>query len=81
MSIFRPLSEVAGPGSYQIAGVNITCPHCQNQEFLESRVQYSINESAYGEPQFAGKVATMLTCSKCSMMLYFAHKPDIIIEK
>lgn len=79
MSIFRPLSEPAGPNHYQIAGINISCPHCKNQEFYESKVQYNAYEPTYAENEPVIIIATGLCCSRCSLMLYFSDKPDKIM--
>lgn len=76
MSIFRPLSDPAEPNHYQIADVNVICPHCRNQKFYESRVQCNIYESAYAENEYTGKMVIALTCSRCAMMLYFSDKPN-----
>lgn len=78
MSIFRPLSEPEG-SYYQIAGINISCPHCKNQEFYESRVQCNAYEPTYAENEPVIKTATALCCSRCSLILYFANKPDKVI--
>jgi len=76
LSIFRPLSDSAEPNHYQVAGVNVICPHCQNHKFYESRVQCNIHEPAYAENEYTGKMATALSCSRCSLILYFTNKPD-----
>ena len=79
MSIFRPLSDPAEPEHYEVAGVKLICPHCQNQQFYESRVQFNIHDPAYAEDEYIGKMGVALTCSRCSMMLYFSNKPNKIL--
>jgi predicted nucleic-acid-binding Zn-ribbon protein len=80
LSIFRPLSDPAEPNPYQVAGVNVICPHCQNQQFFESRIQYNVQEPAYAEDEYTNKMATALACSRCSLMLFFTNKPNRILE-
>ncbi len=76
MSIFRPLPGPGDPNHYQVASINVICPHCQNQTFYESRVQCNIHEPTYSERGYIGKMATALICSRCSLMLYFTKKPE-----
>lgn len=76
LSIFRPLSEPGKPSRYQMVGMDITCPHCKNQEFYESRVQCNAYEPAYADNEPVAKSATALCCSRCSFILYFRDKPD-----
>ncbi|HBQ25863.1 MAG TPA: hypothetical protein DD791_05680 [Syntrophomonas sp.] len=79
MSIFRPLSKPDEPNHYQVAGINVICPHCQNQKFYESRIQYNIQETAFAEKEYTVRMATALTCSRCSMVVYFINKPNKIM--
>ncbi len=80
MSIFRPLSEPQEPSHYQMAGISVSCPHCKNQQFFESRVQCNTYEPAYDKAEPVIKAATALCCSRCSLILYFANKPDKIMR-
>jgi hypothetical protein len=76
LSIFRPMLEPGEPSRYQMAGMDITCPHCKNQEFHENRVQYNAYEPAYAGNETIVRSATALCCSRCSFIMYFRDKPD-----
>ena len=66
----------ADPREYSIAGRRVRCPHCGNARFAPARALLNTSGLTFLNFDWADPSATILVCSECSRIEWFAQKPD-----
>ena len=62
------------PGSYQLAGKKIRCPHCEEDEFIEGSAQVNTTVSSALLGLDYKKVHTLI-CTQCGYLQWMMHEP------
>ena len=68
-------SKNAEPGRYTLAGMRVECPHCGGSEFMAGEAQLNTALSTLIELDWADKTASILTCTSCGRIQWFAQAP------
>ena len=68
--------EGAEPSEYSIAGRPVRCPHCGNTTFAPGRALLNTAGLTLFNLDWADPAATILVCSECGRIEWFAQQPD-----
>jgi hypothetical protein len=68
--------EEIGPDGYSIAGRSVRCPHCTNTTFARGRALLNSAGLTLVNLDWADPAATILICSECGHIEWFAQEPD-----
>lgn len=68
-------SRDIAPGRYTLAGKPVGCPHCGGREFREGEAQLNTAFTTLIDLDWIDKSASILTCSACGQIQWFAGKP------
>ena len=60
---------------YVVKGVDIVCPICHNDLFLEGHAQLNTQMATFFGFDWANRQVQTLTCSRCSNVLWFDNEP------
>ena len=63
------------PTYYMMGGVQIKCPVCGNEMFLQGQAQLNTAVMTLVDLDWANKSATTLACSRCTYILWFGGDP------
>lgn len=63
------------PAGYTIAGIEVVCPHCGNNQFAEGRALLNTVGMSFLGLDWANSEATTLSCTRCSRVEWFHDKP------
>jgi uncharacterized protein len=69
-------AEAFGPGSYQIEGRRVVCPHCGGEEFAEGSAQLNTAGMTFVGLDWANRSAHTLMCAQCSRIEWFGQAPE-----
>ncbi len=64
---------------YEPGGIGISCPHCNNNRFRIGEAQLNTAGLSFLNLDWLNKSATILTCSRCSLILWFNEEPKEIV--
>lgn len=62
------------PGSYQLAGIPIACPHCQHDSFIEGSAQVNTTVKSALLGLDYKKVHTLI-CTECGYLQWMMQPP------
>ena len=68
--------EGAGPGTYQVAGRPVRCPHCGQQKFVSGRALLNSAGATFLKLDWADPSAATLVCAECGRIEWFAQEPE-----
>jgi len=69
------LAEPSGPGSFKVAGVIVTCPHCGGRAFEEGGALLNTAGLTFFNLDFVNREAFLLECAKCGRIEWFMQEP------
>lgn len=72
----RAAASAWGPGSYEVEGKKVVCPHCGKGEFAEGSAQLNTAGMSFIGLDWANKSAHTLMCSECGRIEWFGQRPD-----
>ena len=72
----KALVDGPAPSSFAAAGKRITCPHCNQNAFIEGSVVLNTLAKSHPGVDF-GKSATSLICDECGRIEFFLKRPEI----
>ncbi|MGG3886031.1 hypothetical protein [Brevibacillus panacihumi] len=61
---------------YQMGGVRLTCPCCQNDTFQKDYRQLNSRGATFFGLDWANKEAAILICKRCSYISWFMEDPS-----
>jgi predicted nucleic-acid-binding Zn-ribbon protein len=70
------VKDEANPHGYSIAGRPVRCPHCGNQEFFDRQAMLNSRIRTVFNIDWFDPTATILVCSECGRIEWFAQDPD-----
>ena len=62
---------LSGDDSYEIAGIQVECPHCGSTEFDERSAQLNTTGLTFLDLDWANRSATVLVCKNCGHLEWF----------
>jgi len=68
--------EGTKPGEYVIGGTSLRCPHCGSSAFSQGRAMLNSAGSTLLNLDWLDPSATILVCSGCSRIEWFAREPE-----
>lgn len=68
--------EGSRPTGYTLAGRPVRCPHCGNQEFVPGQAMLNSRMRTVFNVDWLDPSATVLVCSECGRIEWFAQEPD-----
>jgi predicted nucleic-acid-binding Zn-ribbon protein len=68
--------EDAGPAQYSLMAKPIVCPHCDGAEFMAGEAQLNTAVATLLNLDWTNRSATILTCSSCGQIQWFAQEPS-----
>jgi len=69
-------TEGTEPAEYSIAGHTVRCPHCGHSKFTPGSALLNTAGRTFFKVDWADPGATILVCSECSRIEWFAQEPD-----
>jgi len=63
---------------YKAGGIEVTCFHCKNNQFKKGAAQLNTKGMSFLNLDWLNKSATVLTCTRCSLILWFQEEPQEI---
>lgn len=66
------------PQKYKINNINLKCQICQHNLFLYRTAQLNTKLYTFFDLEWLNKNAHILTCEKCTYLMWFNKKPDAI---
>jgi uncharacterized protein len=70
------LKDGAEPSEYSVAGRAVTCPHCGERKFAPGSALLNTRARSAFNVDWADPSATILICSECGRIEWFAQEPD-----
>ncbi|WHY86769.1 zinc ribbon domain-containing protein [Neobacillus novalis] len=74
----KNIKKSFGPGQYQANGIEVTCVHCQHNQFEHGYAQLNTALATLFNLDFANRSATILTCHRCGYVHWFNKKVSSI---
>ena len=65
------------PSAWLANGHSVKCPVCDNSKFVESKAQLNTAAMSFMDLDFLNKSATLLICTDCSHIQWFADKTKL----
>ena len=65
---------------YQVNGVKVTCIHCGHNRFEFGDAQLNTAGMTFLNLDWANSTASLLSCKKCSFIMWFAQEPKKLIK-
>jgi predicted nucleic-acid-binding Zn-ribbon protein len=66
-----------GPNEYEAGGKQVLCTHCGNSTFNHEKALLNTAGRTLAGLDWTDKEATILVCSKCGRIEWFANTPDL----
>lgn len=70
------MMEGTQPSEYAIAGRRLRCPHCGHEKFTPGRALLNTAGRTFFNLDWTDPSATILVCSECGRIEWFAQQPD-----
>lgn len=64
--------------SYSVAGKAVQCPHCTGTTFEARKILLNTRGATFFNFDWLNKGATVLTCSRCGRLEWFAAEPRAV---
>jgi hypothetical protein len=75
------VAAAVGPGSYQVEGRQVTCPHCGGQQFAKGSAQLDTRWTPRLEADQANTTSVhTLMCTGCSRIEWFGERPEKLLR-
>ena len=68
--------EGTEPAEYTVAGRTVRCPHCQHTKFAPGRALLNTAGRTFFNLDWTDPSATILVCSECGRIEWFAQEVD-----
>jgi uncharacterized protein len=68
--------EGTEPSEYSVAGRPVRCPHCEHTKFGSGRALLNTAGRTFFNLDWTDPSATILVCSECGRIEWFAQEPD-----
>ncbi|MEC0370619.1 hypothetical protein [Paenibacillus chibensis] len=67
----KKIKASAGPGPYQVNGIQVICVHCRHDQFDHGFAQLNTALLSFLNLDFANRSANILICHRCGYIHWF----------